>query len=66
MCPCCNSSANQIRKWFAPLKSYSTLHVGREFITQHAHARAGGYVIGAGVHIYVYMLVDEKYIGIIL
>ena len=31
-------------------------------VTPHAHARAGGYVIGAGVHIYVgrYMFVDKK------
>ena len=33
-------------------------------ITLHVHARAGGYVIAAGVHIYVYMFiymfVDEK------
>ena len=25
-----------------------------EFITPHVHARAGGYAIGAGVHIYIY------------
>ena len=31
-------------------------------VTPHAHARAGGYVIGAGVHIcvYIYMFVDQK------
>ena len=29
------------------------------FITPHTHAQAGGYVIGAGVHIYIYMFVDE-------
>ena len=29
-------------------------------ITLHAHARAGGYVIGAGVHMYIYIFVDEK------
>ena len=26
-------------------------------ITPHVHARAGGYVIGAGVHIYIYTYV---------
>ena len=31
------------------------------FITPHMHARARGYVIGAGVHINIYyMFVDEK------
>ena len=32
------------------------------------HARAGGYVIGTGVHMYIYsyMFVDEKTISIIL
>ena len=32
--------------------------LSRHLVTLHAHARAGGYVIGAGVHIY--MFVDEK------
>ena len=27
------------------------------FVTPHAHARAGGYVIGAGVHIYIYIYI---------
>ena len=27
------------------------------FITPHMHARAGGYVIGAGVHIYIYIYI---------
>ena len=29
-----------------------------QVITPHAHARAGGYVIGAGVHIYVIVIRD--------
>ena len=29
-------------------------------ITPHAHVRAGGYVIGAGVHIYTYCLWTKK------
>ena len=28
-------------------------------ITTNMHARAGGYVIGAGVHLYVYMYVCD-------
>ena len=32
-----------------------------EFITPHAHAREGGYVIGAGV--YIYMFVDQIFLG---
>ena len=28
--------------------------------THHFHVQAGGYVIGAGVHIYIYMFVDKK------
>ena len=29
-------------------------------ITPHAHVRAGGYVIGAGVHVYVYYVCGQK------
>ena len=29
-------------------------------VTPHAHVQAGGYVIGAGVHIYIYMFVGRK------
>ena len=32
------------------------------FITPHAHARAGGYVIGAGVHIYIYVYIYILYL----
>ena len=31
------------------------IDMGRIFITPHAHVRAGGYVIGAGVHIYIFL-----------
>ena len=28
------------------------------FITLHVHAQAGGYVIGAGVHLYIFFVYD--------
>ena len=43
------------------VNGFSVIVNSFQIITPHAHARAGGYVIGAGVHIYVYiMFVDEK------
>ena len=62
--PCFNYYINYT-KYFclacSPIQCYIIMHF--LVITPHAHARAGGYMIGAGVHIYIYIYVcgPKKY-----